>query len=41
MSKLHELAALLDGLEEEGANWRDLRAAKKLVHELMATEAGK
>jgi len=39
MTKLQELARTIDGLDEDGPNWREAKAAKRLVRELIAAEA--
>lgn len=41
MTKLQELARTIDGLDEDGPNYREVKAAKRMVHDLIAEEAGK
>jgi hypothetical protein len=41
MSKLEQLSRLVDAIPETPENYQMKREADRLVHELMATEAGK
>lgn len=38
MSHLQELASIIDGLDTEGPNYQDIRAAKRLIHDLIKAE---
>jgi hypothetical protein len=35
MSKLQELVALVDGFDEDHHDYREVRAAKRLIHDLI------
>lgn len=41
MTKLQLLARTIDGLDEEGPDYREVKAAKRLVHDLIAEEGAK
>jgi hypothetical protein len=38
MSKLQELVALVDGFDEDHHDYREVRAAKRLIHDLIKAE---
>lgn len=38
MSHLKELASIIEGLDDEGPNYQDIRNAKRLIHDLIKAE---
>ena len=40
MSKLQELATIVESLDEDHHDFREVRAAKRLIHDLIKAEEG-